>query len=159
MRQNKNKQQINKLNVLLNEIFGKNKKVKNIVGDTIYTENSTYNFDIAYNTDFDKDELIYTCSMVELTGSEDFDDQIENLFYDLSGDYIRVSMTNMLRITQLLFEEWCENNMKYNSAAIFNVVKEGWMQLTLAKCKSWKKVFEYEGNDGTICTYMYKNIK
>lgn len=142
---------------LLNEIFSKYSNKIDISDDTIY--NKQYGDRIAKfsigNYELKFENMPCTCSMVEITGSDQFTEDIEGCYYDLIEENIRISKDNLVKIYTFLFDEWMSDKVA-PTTAIFNVLKDTWTEKLLKKSKYWKKTFQYDGNDGVICTYMYK---
>lgn len=147
------------------KIFGKKKNTKVElcpygVELTINTHNSyeESTFVLTDLGDYDiDDKLDHTCSMNEVTGDGN-DYQINELidFLESSSTSIKLSEANKVALVREAFKVSFDLERYKTNAYIFNVVKDSLDHKVMKGLEGWKKVFEYKGNHGIVCTYMWK---
>ncbi len=117
--------------------------------EDIYKDNS-----IKFNKAiFSMSQLRATCSMKELCYLEnDLEDKISQIDYISNNKLFNVG----LELFKLKFSKFLEDPYSSTQTIIHNCIKDGLAEDILSKSGLFKKIAEYKGNHGIVCTYMWK---
>jgi hypothetical protein len=106
--------------------------------------------------------LSYTCTMDELSLDEEL-----NIFDYLTNDlkdYFSIKLSNqdkskifILLLKEALTSKYLQNNNYKKDQLITNVVKNSNNHKIITKTAMFRKIYEYQGSDGIIFTYVLKN--